>query len=295
MVLDVEVREILRTGCTLGEGALWDAERKLVWFVDIKQHHLWHYDPATGANVRATAPDQIGWALPAENGLLLCGLKEGLWTFDPETQQFTRLRDVPGEPASNRNNDACSDPRGRVWLGTMDDGEKDDTGRFYLFDRGTVTPMGPDHVSITNGPAVNREGTKVYFTDTLGQKIMVGNINDDGSVGEIFPFTDVSKYFPDAYPDGPVCDAEGYLWSGLYGGDHVARFAPDGTLDMSVPMPTSNLTKLCFGGPDMKTVYVTSARAGLSPEKLAAQPLAGSLLAFDAPVAGFAPARVKLS
>jgi sugar lactone lactonase YvrE len=295
MVLDVEVREVLHTECTLGEGALWDAERKLVWFVDIKQHHVWHYDPATGSNARATAPDQVGWVLPAENGLLLCGLKEGLWTFDPETQKFARLRDVPGEPATNRNNDACTDPRGRVWLGTMDDGEKADTGRFYLFDRGQVTPMGPDHVSITNGPAVNREGTKVYFTDTLGQKIMVGALNDDGSLGELFLFADTKAHFPDAYPDGPVCDAEGYLWTGLYAGDRIARFAPDGSLDTTVPMPTSNLTKLCFGGPDLKTVYVTSARAGLSVEKLAAQPLAGSLLAFDAPVAGFNAARVKLS
>lgn len=295
MVLDVEVREVLHTECTLGEGALWDAARKLVWFVDIKQHHLWHYDPATGSNARAQAPDQIGWALPADNGLLLCGLKEGLWTFDPETQTFTRLRDVPGEPPTNRNNDACTDPRGRVWLGTMDDGEKDETGRFYLFDRGKVAPTGPDRVAITNGPAVNREGTKVYFTDTLGKKIMVGDINGDGSLGEVRLFTDVSRHFPDAHPDGPVCDGEGYLWSGLYGGDHVARFAPDGSLDMSVPMPTSNLTKLCFGGPDLKTVYVTSARAGLSAEQLAAQPLAGSLFAFEAPVAGFEQARVKLA
>ena len=90
-------------------------------------------------------------------------------------------------------------------------------------------------------------------------------------------------------------DAEGFLWTGLYAGDRLARFTPDGRLDTTVPMPTSNLTKLCFGGADMKTVYVTSARAGLSPEKLAAQPLAGSLLAFESPVAGFAATRVKLA
>lgn len=295
MVLDVEIREILHTECTLGEGALWDAERKVVWFVDIKQHHLWHYDPATGSNSRAEAPDQIGWALPADNGLLLCGLKDGLYTFDPETQKFARLMDVPGEPSTNRNNDACTDPLGRVWLGTMDDAEKANTGGFYLFDRGNIAPIGPNHVAITNGPAVNREGTKVYFTDTLAKKIMVGDLGADGELDEVRLFADTARHFPDAYPDGPVCDGEGYLWSGLYAGDRIARFAPDGSLDTTVPMPTSNLTKMCFGGNDMKTVYVTTARAGLSKEKLAAQPLAGSLLAFEAPAAGFAQARVKLS
>mgnify|MGYP001549851060 FL=1 len=109
------------------------------------------------------------------------------------------------------------------------------------------------------------------------------------------PFVDSKAHFPAAYPDGPVCDAEGFVWTGLYAGDRIARFAPDGRLDTTVPMPTSNLTKLCFGGDDLKTVYVTSARAGLSAEKLAAQPLAGSLLAFEAPVAGFAGTRVKLA
>jgi sugar lactone lactonase YvrE len=295
MEMNAQVREVLHTECTLGEGAFWDAQRKIVWFVDIKQHHVWHYDPATGINARDVSPDQVGWVLPAENGLLLCGLKDGLWTFDPTHQTFTRLRDVPGEPASNRNNDACTDTRGRVWLGTMDDGEKADTGRFYVFDKGQVTPAGPDHVSITNGPAVSPDGKTIYFTDTLGQKILAAELRDDGSLGPTRPFADCKALFPTAYPDGPVCDAEGYLWSGLYAGDRIARFAPDGRLDTTVPMPTSNLTKLCFGGEDMKTVYVTSARAGLSAEKLAAQPLAGSLLAFDSPVAGFAATRVKLS
>ena len=295
MALSAQVREVLHSECTLGEGALWDAERKLVWFVDIKQHLVWRYDPATGSHATATAPDQIGWVLPADNGLLLCGLKEGLWTFDPEAETFTRLCEVPGELASNRNNDACTDTRGRVWFGTMDDGEKDDTGRFYVFDRGQVTPAGPDKVSITNGPAVSPDGQRIVFTSTLGKTIHIADLHDDGSLGPARLFVDTAEHFPDAYPDGPVFDAEGFLWTGLYFGDHIARFAPDGRLDLTVPMPTSNITKLCFGGEDLKTIYVTTARGGLSDEKLAAQPLAGSLLALESPVAGFVGTKVKLS
>jgi sugar lactone lactonase YvrE len=295
MALSAQVHEVLRSGCTLGEGALWDAERKLVWFVDIKQHLVWRYDPATGSHATATAPDQIGWVLPADNGLLLCGLKEGLWTFDPRTDAFARLCGVPGEPASNRNNDACTDTQGRVWFGTMDDGEKDDTGRFYLFDRGEVAPAGPDKVSITNGPAVSPDGKRIVFTSTLGKTIHIADLHDDGSLGPARLFVDTAEHFPDAYPDGPVFDADGYLWTGLYFGDHIARFAPDGRLDLTVPMPTSNLTKLCFGGEDLKTIYVTSARGGLSEEKLAAQPLAGSLLAVESPVAGFVGTKVRLA
>jgi sugar lactone lactonase YvrE len=295
MEIDAEVREALPARCVLGEGALWDAARKVVWFVDIKRQHLWHFDPATGSNAQAQAPGQIGWALPAEGGRLLCGLQDGLYAFTPETQAFAKLADIPGEPAGNRLNDACTDPSGRVWFGSMDDAEEAASGRFYLFDRGRITPAGPGGISITNGPAVNAEGTRIYFTDTIGQKILVADLLPDGGVGEARAFVDTGAHFPDAYPDGPVVDAEGYVWTGLYAGWHVARFSPTGELVGAVKMPSANATKMCFGGDDLRTAFVTTARKNLDDAALAAQPLAGSLLAFRAPVAGFAPARAKLA
>ncbi|HEX9807257.1 MAG TPA: SMP-30/gluconolactonase/LRE family protein, partial [Alteraurantiacibacter sp.] len=124
MEIEAEVRALLDAKSKLGEGVLWDAQRGVVWFVDIKRHYLWHYDPANGSNAHTEAPEQIGWALPAEGGLLLCGLKDGLYTFDPEHQRFEKLMAVPGEPAGNRLNDACTDPWGRVWFGSMDDAEE---------------------------------------------------------------------------------------------------------------------------------------------------------------------------
>lgn len=293
-VIVPEVRRLLDAESLLGEGPSWDAARGVLWFVDIKRHRLWHYDPATGSNSFAEAPDQIGWALPAEDGRLLCGLKDGLYLFDPEARSFEKLAAVPGEPAHNRLNDACTDPWGRVWFGSMDDRESEASGRFYVFDRGRIVPAGPSAISITNGPAVNAGGSKIYFTDTAGQRILVADLGPDG-VGEARLFVDVKAHFPDGYPDGPVVDAEGQLWTGLYNGWHLARFAPDGELTLSVKLPAQNLTKLAFGGKDLRTIFVTTAQKGLSAEQLAAQPWAGSLLAFDAPVKGVAQAPVKLA
>jgi sugar lactone lactonase YvrE len=287
-----EVRQLLAAEAVLGEGACWDAGRQCVWFVDIKQHRLWHYDPATGSNAMAEAPDQIGWALPADDGGLLCGLKDGLYRFDPEAQRFDKLSSVPGEPATNRLNDACTDPAGRVWFGSMDDGEDAASGRFYRFDRGTVTPAGPDGIAITNGPAVSPDGRLIYFTDTVGRRIMVADLSPDGSVSAARPF--VAIPVEGTYPDGPVVDAEGHVWTGLWNGWSVARFAPDGTLVGQVRIPAANVTKLAFGGKDMKTVFVTTARKGLDAAALAAQPMAGSLFAFESPVAGAVQARVKM-
>ena len=294
MEIAAEVRELLKVESKLGEGVLWDAARQVVWFVDIKRHLLWHYDPATGSNASAEAPDQIGWALPAEEGLLLCGLKDGLYTFDPETQDFAKLTDVAGEPTGNRLNDACTDPWGRVWFGSMDDAEEADSGRFYRFDRGEITPAGPGGISITNGPAVSAQGDRIYFTDTVAQKIMVADLSADGSVGEARPFADTGALFPDAYPDGPIVDAEDHVWTGLYLGSHVARFSPDGELVATVKMTARDITKMALGGNDFKTAFVTTATKNMEEGDYADHPASGSLLSFDSPVAGFEQAQVKL-
>jgi len=293
MEIDTPVRALLDAEFKLGEGTLWDADRGVVWFVDIKRHRLWHYDPATGSNSVAEAPDQIGWALPADNGQLLCGLKDGLYTFDPASQRFAKLTAVPGEPAGNRLNDACTDPWGRVWFGSMDDAESADIGRFYVFDRGDIRPAGPSGISITNGPAVSGSGDRIYFTDTVGKRIMVADLSPSG-VGEARPFVDTAADFPDAYPDGPIVDAEDHVWTALYWGERVARYSPDGKLVATVRLPARDITKMALGGADLKTAYVTTATKNLEPGDFANYPEAGKLLSFASPVAGVAPTKVKL-
>ncbi|WP_114522463.1 SMP-30/gluconolactonase/LRE family protein [Altererythrobacter sp. ZODW24] len=291
--MKLPVRQVVDSQAVLGEGPVWDAERGIVWFVDIKQHLLWLYDPASGAQGSVKAPCQIGWVLPASDGTLLAGMQDGLYSFEPDTGLFTKQCSVAGEPSSNRLNDGCTDPAGRAWFGSMDDNEKEPAGRFYRFERGVIEPAGPDNICITNGPAVSPDGKLIYFTDTLSRRIMVCDIAADGSVGEQRTFTNVG--IPGAYPDGPVIDSEGYLWTGLWNGWCVARYSPAGELVEQVPIPAANVTKLAFGGEDLKTVFVTTARKGLSDEALEEQPLAGSLFAFDSPVAGAVTSPVRLT
>lgn len=293
MEVNVPVTAVLAADSLLGEGVLWDDRRAVVWFVDIKRRRLWHFDPATGRSGFAEAPEQIGWAIPTEDGPLLCGLRDGLYTFAPESGAFARLCSIPGEPAGNRLNDACTDPWGRVWFGSMDDGESAATGRFYVFDRGEVRPAGPAGIAITNGPAVSASGDRIYFTDTRAKKTYVADLSENG-VGEARLFVDTGAVLPHAFPDGPVVDAEDHVWMGMYLGSCVARFSPDGTLVAAVPIPARDITKMAFGGADLKTAYVTSATKNMSPEDMAAMPLAGSLFAFPAPVRGVAQTRARL-
>lgn len=279
---------VLAAGCMLGEGPVWDRARGRLWFTDIKQHQIHGFDPATGQHDTHQLHEQVGWVLPARGGRLLAGIKDGLHLFDPVSGTCVKVAEVPGEPAGNRLNDACVDSTGRVHFGSMDDGESADAGRFYRAHGREVAPHGPAGICITNGPAIAPDDTSIYFTDTLGKTILVAEMDADGTVGEARLFADVSRDFPEAYPDGPVCDAEGCVWTGLWNGWAVARYSPQGELLETVALPVANVTKLAFGGPDLTRAYVTTARKGLDAAALAAQPLAGDLFAFDVAVPGVA-------
>jgi D-xylonolactonase len=289
------VERVLAAGCTLGEGPVWDAGRQCLWFVDIKAPAVHRFDPQSGAHAVFLAPRQVGWILPASDGTLLAGLQDGLYTLDPETGEFLFMSAVPGEPAGNRLNDAACAVDGSVYFGSMDDSEAAEIGRFYRFARGQIVPCGPDGIAITNGPAVSPDGALIYFTDTLGKKIYVATRSADGSVGPARLFVDMAQHFPEAYPDGPVCDAQGYVWTGLWNGWGVARFSPAGELVGKVDLPVANITKIAFGGADYRRVFVTTARKGLDEAALAAQPFAGDVFAFDSEWAGEPVALVEMA
>ena len=269
---------------TLGEGPVWIGRDAALWFVDIKQKKLHRFNPDAGALTSWDAPAQIGWVLPASDGGLIAGLQGGLFRFDRASGAFTLLAEVEADLPGNRLNDACTDPAGRIWFGSMDDGEAADTGRFYRFERGTIADAGLPPVSITNGPALSPDGRRLYHTDTLGKVIHVCDVAEDGTLSNSRPFV---RFGPDeGYPDGPIVDSEGCLWTGLFAGWEARRYSPDGGWIESVRFPVSNITKLAFGGPDLRTVYATTAAKGLSARSLEAQPEAGNLFAFRADVAG---------
>jgi len=271
-------------GATLGEGPVWVGRENALWFVDIKEKRIYRFDPASGDLKNWDAPSQIGWVLPEAGGAFIVGMQRGVERFDPATGGFTLLHAPEAHLPGNRLNDATTDGRGRILFGSMDDSEGDLTGRLYALDAGGVADTGLPPVSITNGPAVSPDGKTLYHTDTLGKIIHAVDVNDDGSLGAMRVFATIEEGA--GYPDGTVVDSEGCVWSGLFMGWGVRRYAPDGTLLETVKLPVSNVTKIAFGGPELKTAYVTTARKGLDADALAAQPEAGDLFAFDVSVPG---------
>ncbi|HEX2763957.1 MAG TPA: SMP-30/gluconolactonase/LRE family protein [Allosphingosinicella sp.] len=271
-------------GATLGEGPVWVERDDALWFTDIKQRKIHRFDPASGGRRTWSAPSEVGFLLPAGSGGFVAGLENGLYHFDERTGAFSLIAEVEPELPGNRLNDGVTDPFGRLWFGTMDNGETSASGSFYRFEGGRVIPTGLRGIAITNGPALSPDGRILYWVDTLANTIGACHVASDGTLG---PSREFLRLDPSSgHIDGPSVDSEGCLWIGLFGGWEARRYSPGGELVRSVRFPTANITKVVFGGRDRRTGYATTARHLLRPEQLESQPEAGDLFEFAAQVPG---------
>ena len=277
-------------GAELGEGPVWRAAEAAVWFVDIKGCKVHRFDAASGEVRSWDAPAPPGFLAPVRGGGWIAGLKTGLHRFDPATGAFTPLDRFGPDRPGNRLNDGAVDAAGRLWFGSMDDAETEPTGALWRLDaRGPATAHDAGYV-ITNGPAFSPDGRTLYHTDTLQKIIYAFDVAADGALSSRRVFARVQA----GYPDGPAVDAQGCVWTGLFGGWGLQRFSPSGGDLGRVRLPVANVTKAAFGGDDLRTLYCTTARKGLSASEQAAQPLAGGLFRFRVDTPGLPGGEVRL-
>ena len=277
-------RSVWGLGAPLLEGPVWVRRDAALWFVDIKSRRIHRLDPANGDQRSWDTPAQIGFCLPAANGKFIVGLQSGLAVFDPADGSFAPFVDPEPTLPGNRLNDGTVDPAGRLWFGTMDDGESEASGRIYRLGSDGRCVSETAAVCISNGPAVSPDGRTLYHVDTLGGVIHSATIGDHGTLGASFEFVKIPN--AEGFPDGPVVDAEGCVWIGLYNGGAVRRYSPQGELLETVAFPVGAVTKVAFGGPDLRTVFATTANKHLDVQGRAAQPQAGDLFAFEVSVPG---------
>jgi xylono-1,5-lactonase len=272
----------------LGEGPVWAAAENALWFVDIKGRHIHRFGADEGVRQTFVAPEQPGFVLPVAGGGFVCGLKTGLHRFDPVTGRFSLLDPVAPRDSGTRLNDGHVDSEGRLWFGTMDDGETEPTGALYRLGSHSCVPCDAPYV-ITNGPAMSPDGHTLYHIDTLKAEIYAFDVTADGALSNKRLFARVDRGFP----DGPVVDREGCVWVGLFGGWGINRYAPSGELVDFVALPCANVTKAAFGGRQLRTLYVTTAWKGLSPADRLEQPLAGGLFVLEVDTPGLPQGEIR--
>jgi len=270
-------------GAHLGEGALWHPAQRMVYFVDIKDRRIHRCAPDGSARSRWDAPGQPGFVVPASDGGLVCALEDGLYRFDAASSAFTAMRKVEDDLPGNRFNDGHVDAGGNLWFGSMDDAQGAPSGALYrLGSDGRLTQADTGYI-ITNGPAISPDGRTLYHTDTPLRRVYAFDLRPDGALANKRVFLQLPE---GSRPDGMAVDSEGIVWIALFGAGRIERYTAAGRLVGEVRFPCFNITKLAFGGDDLRTVYVTTAWKGLNAAQRAEQPLAGGLFAFRSDTPG---------
>ena len=279
--MGTQVRRAFEGDNTLGEGPLWDpAAKRLYWF-DIKRSRLHWGEPDGGRTGLWTLPCRASAAAIRARGGLLLATEQGLADFDLDTGELTPRWALGAEPGF-RSNDGKIDLAGRFWWGTMDDDHGKRPGTLYRYDPDGTCEAVVEGVHIVNTVSCSPDGRTFYLADSRKGTLWAYDMDAAGALSNRRVFATIQQ----GAPDGSAVDAQGYLWNAQWGAWRVVRYAPDGRIDRIVEMPVEQPSSCAFGGPDLTTLYVTTAREGLSDAALQAQPLAGSVLAFETGVKG---------
>lgn len=278
----------------LGEGPLWCAREQALWWIDAHQPSLWRWQPESDRAQSWSLPKPPGCLALLEDGGLLIAFRSRFAVM-PRAGAELRWVDVPLTwLGDERFNDGKVDRRGRFWVGTIDRSLSRPIGRLYCMDDLQGFRRVDQGFVLSNGIGWSPDDSTLYFSETHSRSIY----RYDFEVGRGQASNRrVFVQLPDGTggPDGLTVDADGGVWSAHFGRGCIKRYLPDGDLDRTIELPVSCPTSCTFGGPEMRTLFVTTARLGLSEAQLAAEPSAGALIAVDVPETGIVEPRLVLN
>ncbi len=288
-----ELRQALAQTCLLGESPFWHPGEQKLWWCDIPGHRLYRFDPVSSQLDHWEFETDVGSCAPMLDGAVLLAMRDGIWRFDPASARRTRLAEAPYDSAVERFNDGKCDAQGRFWVGTIYEPRTPALAALYCFEQGRLQRRA-DGVTVSNGLAWSPDGSTLYWTDTKAHRIEAFDVDiQTGGLSARRPFASFAPRTADqglseygGRPDGAAVDREGCYWVAMFEGARVLRLSSGGDVLSEVRLPVQCPTMVCFGGADLKTLFITTASHGRPQTELAAQPWAGSVLSLRVEVAG---------
>jgi len=274
---------LVDVSCTLGEGIVWDAKRRALFWTDIEQSRLWMHVVDASSTRSWSLPERVGSLAMSQSGRVLLGCEKRLCLLDVDRSADTPLNVTPlaaVEPMLPRTrvNDGRTDRSGNFVFGTLDEAEnKASIGRFYQYSMTHgLRRLDLGGVAIPNSICFSPDGRTMYYCDSLDLRIMQCEYDaDSASVRDIKEFVRFAD--EQGLPDGSVVDAQGCLWNAAWGAGCVRRYDARGTIDLVIDVPTPNPTCPAFGGPGYQDLFITSSRQEMTIEQLRRIPHAGGV------------------
>jgi sugar lactone lactonase YvrE len=280
------VTQVIDLPLGTGEGPFWSEAEQALYFIDIRAPALFRINPSNGDLTRWNMPSTIGSFGLCTDGRAIVALRDGVHYFDFATGTLTFISNPEADRPTNRLNDGKVAPDGRFFVGSMDmRPEKEAVAGLYRVDPDGTTTRVLDGLIVSNGLAWSPDGRTMFHSDSRGKYVQAfdydlttGGISNGRRIAELDE--------DDGRPDGGACDVEGFYWSAGSSAGCLNRIAPDGRIDRKVILPLPAPTMPCFGGPDLKTLFVTSLTTNRTGTEVP-----GTLIAFPVDVPGAPVAR----
>ncbi len=282
--VDMELKVAIKSNNVLGEGPVWSGDENALYWVDIQEKLLQRWTPSNDAIDFWKMPSEIGSFAFAKKGFCVVALRTGIAMLDLVNNSIKAICNPEADMSFTRFNDGKCDRKGRFWAGTLDEESPNQRASLYRLAQNHKCEKVRDHVGISNGLGWSPDNRIFYFTDSSNHTIYAYDFDiENGEISNERIFVETSHHYK---PDGLSVDSEGYIWSAMWDGWKITRFAPNGSVDIEIPMPVQRPTSCTFGGIDLTQLYITSARVDLSEETLRKQPDAGSVFVLETNVKG---------
>lgn len=283
-----QVRHAYSAQNHLAEGPIWDPEAGCLYWVNLFRNQMFRWSPTRAGVALTISFDTMVSAVGLRKDGLILASNLGFVLTDVDGN-VERWIDFPVslQPGAHAN-DGAVDRSGRFWAGSAS-GAEQRNHLFCLKADGHVA-VRESGIGISNGIAWSLDNKTMYYVDSRKSMIYAYDFDlEAGAISNRRPFVDTHDGIDT--PDGITIDSEGCIWCARWDGWKITRYTPDGAIEREIMLPVQRPTSCIFGGEAMRTLYITSARAGLDNLQLAQQPLAGDIFAIDLPVHGFPETR----